>query len=426
MLTGISHQHVLSYNPEMKTFWRIDSLMECEYDKIRINYENVPFHGGKMKKVIFDVDGVLLSEERYFDIAALTVWEILYSPKYMGMPAEKDNFIVGTVNEGRIAECRKSVWGNGTLISWLKARGINSNWDIVHAALITIFWIMAEVYSARSGGEKVAFRLESEKDVQETGKILMGIPVPSADKILEKWEKTVPEGIYGEDVIHTLAAAMAPSFANPDTWAELRSFFWKIHTSAFQEWYLGDDNYIRYLHKAPYSGGKPGFLDRETPLALPSGIKNMFERLKESGYELGVATGRARIEMEVPFKTYGWDEEFESNYLATASDAVDESKMYGGSVPDKPHPFIYLCAAYGRNKENYPAYMAGTIARGSEDEIYVCGDSFSDLLGSRAAGFRFIGVLYGAEKDKTASLFEKEGVPYVHNVLEIPDLLSGI
>ena len=52
-----------------------------------------------MKKVIFDVDGVLLSEERYFDIAALTVWEILYSPKYMGMPAEKDNFIVGTVNE---------------------------------------------------------------------------------------------------------------------------------------------------------------------------------------------------------------------------------------------------------------------------------------------------------------------------------------
>ena len=51
-----------------------------------------------MKKVIFDVDGVLLSEERYFDIAALTVWEILYSPKYMGMRAEKYNFIAGTVN----------------------------------------------------------------------------------------------------------------------------------------------------------------------------------------------------------------------------------------------------------------------------------------------------------------------------------------
>lgn len=81
---------------------------------------------------------------------------------------------------------------------------------------------------------KVAFRLESEKDVQETGKILMGIPVPSADKILEKWEKTVPEGIYGEDVIHTLAAAMAPSFANPDTWAELRSSFGKSIRQLFR------------------------------------------------------------------------------------------------------------------------------------------------------------------------------------------------
>ena len=28
-----------------------------------------------MKKVIFDVDGVLLSEKRYFDVSALTLWE---------------------------------------------------------------------------------------------------------------------------------------------------------------------------------------------------------------------------------------------------------------------------------------------------------------------------------------------------------------
>ena len=45
-----------------------------------------------MKKVIFDIDGVLLSEERYFDVSALTVWEILYSPAYMGLPGERDDF----------------------------------------------------------------------------------------------------------------------------------------------------------------------------------------------------------------------------------------------------------------------------------------------------------------------------------------------
>ena len=47
-----------------------------------------------MKKVIFDIDGVLLSEERYFDVSALTVWEILYSPAYMGLPSERDDFNV--------------------------------------------------------------------------------------------------------------------------------------------------------------------------------------------------------------------------------------------------------------------------------------------------------------------------------------------
>lgn len=31
-----------------------------------------------MKKVIFDIDGVLLSEERYFDVSGLVVWEWLY------------------------------------------------------------------------------------------------------------------------------------------------------------------------------------------------------------------------------------------------------------------------------------------------------------------------------------------------------------
>ena len=97
-----------------------------------------------MKKVIFDIDGVLLSEERYFDVSALTVWEILYSLAYMGLPGERDDFNAGRITEGQIAGCRSVVWGNDTLLSWLKARGINSNWDMVHADLITILWLMAE------------------------------------------------------------------------------------------------------------------------------------------------------------------------------------------------------------------------------------------------------------------------------------------
>ena len=35
-----------------------------------------------MKTVIFDVDGVLLSEKRYFDVSGLALWEWYNSPLF--------------------------------------------------------------------------------------------------------------------------------------------------------------------------------------------------------------------------------------------------------------------------------------------------------------------------------------------------------
>lgn len=64
-----------------------------------------------MKKVIFDVDGVLLSEERYYDVSALTVWEILYGRQYMGLPSEREDFDASAVTDGQIAAIRSEVWG---------------------------------------------------------------------------------------------------------------------------------------------------------------------------------------------------------------------------------------------------------------------------------------------------------------------------
>ena len=64
-----------------------------------------------MKKVVFDVDGVLLSEEQYFNASALTVWEILYSRDYMGLPSEQNDFDSTMISEGQIAYIRERVWG---------------------------------------------------------------------------------------------------------------------------------------------------------------------------------------------------------------------------------------------------------------------------------------------------------------------------
>ena len=377
-----------------------------------------------MKKVIFDIDGVLLSEERYFDVSALTVWEILYSPAYMGLPGERDDFNAGRITEGQIAGCRSVVWGNDALLSWLKARGINSNWDMVHADLITILWLMAETYKKRSGGEKMSFTFHQPQDLKRAGQELMGLPMPKAEDVLDRWESAVPEGLQGEEVFHALKDAMADTIDGDLSWADLRSDFWKIHTEAFQAWYLGDDTFISLLHHMPYSAGKPGFLSREVPLAPAAHILSLFRTLKEHGYDIAIATGRAREEMEIPFKLFHWYEEFDPYTMATASDAEESAVRLGGPVLDKPNAFIFSCAIFGRDPDNYKAYSEETMQPAKEDEIYVCGDSYSDVIGSRRAGAKCIGILTGLEGKDAIPMFEKEGVPYVDRVTDILEKLE--
>ena len=174
-----------------------------------------------------------------------------------------------------------------------------------------------------------------------------------------------------------------------------------------------------------YSGGKEGFLSREVPLAPAEAIRSLFIRLKERGFDIAVATGRAREEMEIPFKIFHWYEEFDPLYLATASDAVEASEMFHCPVPDKPQPFIFSCAVYGRKRENYEAYLKEAMKPLPDDEIYVCGDSYSDVLGSRRAGTKFIGILTGLEGKGAAPMFERENVPSVDRITDIEKVIFG-
>ena len=102
-----------------------------------------------MKKVIFDVDGVLLSEKRYFDVSALVVWEWYYSPRYMHLKPER---ITADLDDDTIAALRARFWRNDDILLWLKKHGVNSNWDMVHAHIVVTLWLMLEKYVADHGG----------------------------------------------------------------------------------------------------------------------------------------------------------------------------------------------------------------------------------------------------------------------------------
>ena len=46
--------------------------------------------------LIFDLDGVITSEEAYWDAAGLTLHELLYSPRYWGLYPQKNEGEEGT------------------------------------------------------------------------------------------------------------------------------------------------------------------------------------------------------------------------------------------------------------------------------------------------------------------------------------------
>src|SRR5689334_21474739 len=81
--------------------------------------------------VIFDLDGVITSEEAYWDTAGLVLHELLYSPRYWNVGAMSRAYHpVRTAEESRRIS-RETL--PELLIVGLKARSVNSNWDTCYA-----------------------------------------------------------------------------------------------------------------------------------------------------------------------------------------------------------------------------------------------------------------------------------------------------
>jgi phosphoglycolate phosphatase-like HAD superfamily hydrolase len=385
---------------------------------IRTKYSN---EETGMKQIVFDVDGVLLSEKRYFDASGLAAWEILFDSAYMGLtpwvPVDLTN-----LKEENIQDIRRRVWDNDRLLSWLKDRGINSNWEMVHAFLVTMIWLLAR--EAREKGIRTGETLEEEASLQRLGKAWKTLPVPTASSVLSVWEEQIPSGIMGNSVYDHLArlveedlgqAAPWTRLGQAAPWTRLASPFYHVHQMAFQQWYLGDDLFRELMGEEPIGLEKDGFLSKEEPICDAAETKNMLQSLKQAGYRISVATGRTRKEVEIPFRALGWYEEFDPLYIATATDAEETAQVKGLKSLNKPNPFLYLCAMYGRIPENYDAYIRekGTAHK----DVIVIGDSLSDVKGARAAGTSFIGVLTGLDAEESRVMFQRENMPFETDVV---------
>ncbi len=82
--------------------------------------------------IIFDLDGVITSEEAYWDAAGLTLHELMYSPSYWGIGASKNYAAATTAEESR--DTSRSTLPESEIMAY-KARSINSNWDTCYVAV---------------------------------------------------------------------------------------------------------------------------------------------------------------------------------------------------------------------------------------------------------------------------------------------------
>lgn len=134
----------------------------------------------------------------------------------------------------------------------------------VHAWLITAFWLMAEEYQRRTGGDVLPLSFRTESDFRRAGMELMGLPVPKADAVLARWEVSVPETAEGAAVIRALAEAMRPAFGEIPEWTAAGSDFSRMCAEAFQLWYLGDDGFIARNRRLPVSGARRDFCGKSS------------------------------------------------------------------------------------------------------------------------------------------------------------------
>ncbi|HEX7064806.1 MAG TPA: HAD family hydrolase [Bacillales bacterium] len=367
--------------------------------------------------ILFDVDGVILSEERYFDASALTVWELIHSPNYLGLNTGE---FTPAPKEPTIRRVRREVFDNDHVLHMIKNRGINANWDMVYLTfscqLIGFLETLAET-DPQSVRSFLSQNIDRQTLQQIGRKAAVLESKPDYTAFVPSFEQT---HVQKQEMLTYLNTIAEEKTGIPTSIFSRNSTLWDVCQQAFQEWYLGNDK----LDEPAIQTGKKGFLTDEIPIVKPERMKHLFQSLKDRGLTLGLGTGRPEIETVEPLAALGILDFFERNRIATAKDVLVAERQYPEKAPlSKPQPFTFV---YGRlGKEHSAQEVIETrLPFDDGDKLLVVGDSPADFYAARSIGARFAAVLTGLSGQKARSQFEELGADYILNdVTEVPSVL---
>ncbi|WP_400163825.1 HAD family hydrolase [Brevibacillus sp. TJ4] len=365
-----------------------------------------------IKTILFDVDGVMLSEERYFDASALTVWEMLNSPQYLGLSAET---FTPAPAEPQIRSVREQVFARDEVLNFIKSRGINSNWDMVFLAFSYQLIRLVEQLKPALGDEAVQM-LAQQIDRPQVAQLQAWAKAHAADFHIDYAAFTADfaKGNAQKAEMLVYLNQIAKERCGVDTEMFSRSSqLWQLCQETFQEWYLGDDRVADSIGRPTRQPGKKGFLTDEIPIVPPAEMIDLFRTLKEKGYTLGIGTGRPTIETHVPLSELGILEWFDPNRVVTASHVLEVEGEFPQYAPmSKPHPISYVKGLLGLDTPNSEA-VKFPLPIENGDEVLIVGDSLADFLAARSIGCKFAATLTGLSGQEARAKFEEVQADYI-------------
>ncbi len=386
--------------------------------------------------IIFDLDGVITSEEAYWDAAGLTLHELLYSPHYWNLSGAKNYQPAATADESRSVS--RSVFPEAEILA-LKARAINSNWDTCYATaclhLINLLTFLKD-HLPRIPQNLLPLQpweatwIAAFRNPFSDNQFYMLWQSQHAYPVVDELFSSPPfQGYVGLELINRFDTYASELLGIPINGVFSRySPFWSFCRDNFQEWYLGDDLYTQTYEHAPAQSGKPGCIHFEHPLLPSEQERATLQTLREQDYTLGFATGRVCQEAVYPLNRYNLLSYFDDQHISTYDNVERAESVLRNrgeqTLLSKPHPFPFLFAV----DPNYQqTILQNPDSKSNHLPFIIVGDSTSDILSGRAAGALTIAVLTGARTPEARELLAQSKPDFtIEDMTKLPALLADI
>jgi phosphoglycolate phosphatase-like HAD superfamily hydrolase len=351
----------------------------------------------KIDTIIFDMDGVITTEEKYWACARLTFWELV--TRTLNLPLDYGDVLR--------SESAREAMISDDLIYALKGRAVNSNWDIAY--VISCVYLANIPSAAALTATDVPSLLNAIRTTQSG-------PTDWPHMIDAFLANTA--SMSGRPLIEEAGRCLHKALNLPGDLSDLLCvdglFWWYLH-SRFQRFYHGE---------ALTELGAPPLLDGT---ALPADQLDVTLRtLRELSYTLGIASGRPMDELNDALGHLNLLSYFDPTRFGTLDVVREvESKLGIGGLA-KPHPLSLLYALYPQAE---PAQLLDqSFAAQPRPNVLMVGDSTSDIIIAKAAGTRSVGVLTGvrgtpAKKERQALLIDTGCDAILDDVTYLPDWL---